>query len=110
MHVLAHYLSACMMPGSNLLQHLAPPRSSPLACDCDVPVPCAPLDLLRKFLIFGLCPFFYGAATRLPFIYYVIHLDSHFGDQITERFGSKWFPIGCFVAAYQVIRGSIVSK
>ena len=69
-----------------------------------------PLDLLRKFLILGLCPFFCGAATRLPFIYYVIHLDSHFGDQITERFGSKWFPIGCFVAAYQVIRGSIVSK
>ena len=24
-----------------------------------------PLDLLRKFLILGLCPFFYGAATRL---------------------------------------------
>ena len=61
-----------------------------------------PLDFLRKFLILALCPFLYGAATRLPFIYYVIHLDAHFGDQITETFGSKWFPIGCFVAAYQV--------
>ena len=61
-----------------------------------------PLDFLRKFLILALCPFLYGAATRLPFIYFVIHLDADFGDQITETFGSKWFPIGCFVAAYQV--------
>ena len=61
-----------------------------------------PIDFLRKFLILALCPFLYGEATRLPFIYYVIHLDAHFGDQITETFGSKWFPIGCFVAAYQV--------
>ena len=61
-----------------------------------------PIDFLRKFLILALCPFLYGAATRLPFIYYVIHLDAHFGDQITETFGGKWFPIGCFVAAYQV--------
>ena len=62
----------------------------------------SPLDFLRKFLILFLQPFCQGVSTRLPFIYYVIHLDAHFGKQIIDTFGSKWFPIGCFVAAYQV--------
>lgn len=41
-------------------------------------------------------PFFYGAATRLPFIYYVIHLDIHFD--------LSWLTIGLCVAAYQGAR------
>lgn len=57
-----------------------------------------------RFLIVYLQPFFYGAATRLPFIYYVIHLDDHFGKTILDTFGSKWLPIGFFVAAYQFAR------
>ena len=63
----------------------------------------SPLDFLRKFLILFLQPFCQGVTTRLPFIYYVIHLDAHFGKQIIDTFGSKWFPIGCFVAAFQVV-------
>jgi len=64
----------------------------------------SPLDFLRKFLILFLQPFCQGVTTRLPFIYYVIHLDAHFGKQIIDTFGSKWFPIGCFVAAFQACR------
>ena len=67
----------------------------------------SPLDFLRKFLILFLQPFCQGVSTRLPFIYYVIHLDAHFGKQITDTFGSKWFPIGCFVAAFQVKYGCL---
>ena len=77
-------------PGLCLKRHMQPSQ-----------VP-SPLDFLRKFLILFLQPFCQGVSTRLPFIYYVIHLDAHFGKQITDTFGSKWFPIGCFVAAFQV--------
>ena len=59
---------------------------------------------VRQGLVLFVQPFFYGAATRLPFIYFVIHLDEHFGERISDIFGSKWFPIGCFVAAYQFSR------
>ena len=81
-------------PGLCLKRHMQPSQ-----------VP-SPLDFLRKFLILFLQPFCQGVSTRLPFIYYVIHLDAHFGKQITDTFGSKWFPIGCFVAAFQVSRGA----
>ena len=81
-------------PGLCLKRHMQPAQ-----------VP-SPLDFLRKFLILFLQPFCQGVSTRLPFIYYVIHLDAHFGKQITDTFGSKWFPIGCFVAAFQVSRGA----
>jgi len=59
---------------------------------------------ITRFLIVFLLPFFYGAATRLPFIYFVIHLDKHFGAQITEQFGTKMLPIGLCVASYQFAR------
>jgi len=51
---------------------------------------------VRHFLMLYLLPFLYGAATRLPFIYYVIHLRGHFG--------MEWFPIGLCVASYQCTR------
>lgn len=51
---------------------------------------------VRHFLMLYLLPFLYGAATRLPFIYYVIHLRRHFG--------MEWFPIGLCVASYQGAR------
>ena len=48
---------------------------------------------LVEALLIGVMPFLYGAATRLPFIYYVIHLDGHFKlDMLT---------IGFCVALYQ---------
>ena len=43
-----------------------------------------------------LMPFFYGAATRLPFIYFVIHLVVNFDQDLL------W--VGIFVALYQASR------
>jgi len=53
-------------------------------------------DSFSKSLVIMWMPFFYGAATRLPFIYYVIHLDMYFG--------LSWVNIGLCVAAYQGAR------
>jgi len=53
-------------------------------------------DSFFKSLVIVWMPFFYGAATRLPFIYYVIHLDMYFG--------LSWVSIGLCVAAYQGAR------
>eukprot|EP00927_Polykrikos_kofoidii_P067695 TRINITY_DN63145_c0_g1_i1.p1 TRINITY_DN63145_c0_g1~~TRINITY_DN63145_c0_g1_i1.p1 ORF type:complete len:477 (-),score=52.24 TRINITY_DN63145_c0_g1_i1:59-1489(-) len=50
----------------------------------------------RHSLVLFFMPFCYGAATRLPFIYFVIHLDSHFN--------MSWMDIGYCVAAYQFAR------
>jgi len=55
----------------------------------------ATLSLL-EFLVICAMPFFYGAATRLPFIYFVIHLRNHFV--------LDFFTIGLYVAAYQGAR------
>ncbi len=41
-------------------------------------------------------PFFYGAITRLPFIYFVIHMRFHFS--------LSWEEIGLFVGSYQAAR------
>ena len=49
-----------------------------------------------EVLLIAVMPFLYGMATRLPFIYFVIHLDQHFGlDMLT---------IGFCVAMYQGAR------
>jgi len=53
-------------------------------------------DRLLTFLVMGVMPFLYGAATRLPFIYFVIHLAGHFK--------LEWWPIGLCVRAYQGCR------
>jgi len=53
-------------------------------------------DRLLTFLVIGVMPFLYGAATRLPFIYFVIHLAGHFN--------LDWWPIGLCVGAYQGCR------
>lgn len=48
-----------------------------------------------SLLVYAL-PFFYGAITRLPFIYFVIHMRFHFS--------LTWEDIGLFVGAYQAAR------
>jgi len=49
-----------------------------------------------KILLIGVMPFLYGAATRLPFMYFVIHLDGHFELSMPT--------IGLCVALYQGCR------
>ena len=49
-----------------------------------------------EFLVIGAMPFLYGCATRLPFIYFVIHLSQHFEMQ--------WLTIGFCVGGYQGCR------
>ena len=60
---------------------------------------------MAEVLLIGVMPFLYGAATRLPFIYFVIHLDQHFElDMLT---------IGFCVAMYQgsrVITSALATK
>ena len=51
--------------------------------------------LLGALVVYVL-PFLYGAATRLPFIYFVIHLSLHFK--------MSWLNVGFCVAAYQILR------
>ena len=46
-----------------------------------------------EIVVIAIMPFLYGAATRLPFIYYVIHLN--------DQFELDWLPIGLSVGAYQ---------
>lgn len=48
---------------------------------------------IAEILVIVIMPLLYGAATRLPFIYFVIHLSDHFE--------LDWLPIGLSVAAYQ---------
>jgi len=48
---------------------------------------------MAEAIVIGVMPFLYGAATRLPFIYFVIHLSGHFK--------LDWAIIGLCVAAYQ---------
>ena len=50
-------------------------------------------SFLAEVIVIALMPLLYGAATRLPFMYFVIHLSNHF---ILD-----WLPIGLSVAAYQ---------
>ena len=49
-----------------------------------------------KVLVLGVMPFCYGVTTRLPFIYFVIHLAVHFN--------MSWWTIGLCVGAYQACR------
>lgn len=51
---------------------------------------------VAEILVIVAMPFLYGAATRLPFIYFVIHLDDHFD--------LDWWTIGLYVACYQGTR------
>eukprot|EP00961_Rhodomonas_salina_P032936 443554-Rhodomonas_salina.1 len=51
---------------------------------------------VRDVLILYLMPMFYGGITRLPFIYFVIHL--------VEVFGLDWVPVGLLVGGYQACR------
>ncbi len=51
---------------------------------------------LAEVLVIGAMPLLYGAATRLPFIYFVIHL--------TTNFNVEWARIGLFVGCYQGAR------
>jgi len=48
---------------------------------------------IEEILVIGVMPFLYGAATRLPFIYFVIHLVS--------QFNLEMWTIGIYVALYQ---------
>lgn len=58
------------------------------------------MEIAAKFLlealVIGVIPCLYGCATRLPFIYFVIHLSQHFLLQ--------WGTIGLCVGAYQACR------
>ncbi|KAL9183453.1 hypothetical protein ACHAXT_004309 [Thalassiosira profunda] len=49
-----------------------------------------------ELLLIGVMPFLYGAATRLPFIYFVIRLS--------QRFELGALPIGLCVGSYQACR------
>eukprot|EP00956_Cyclotella_meneghiniana_P002780 scaffold3275_cov70-Cyclotella_meneghiniana.AAC.7 len=51
---------------------------------------------VKEFLVIGMMPFFYGSATRLPFIYFVIHLVDNFEVDML------W--VGIYVALYQASR------
>lgn len=53
------------------------------------------LDIVET-LVIGLMPFLYGAATRLPFIYFVLHLDGFFELDMLR--------VGICVAMYQGCR------
>ena len=46
---------------------------------------------INKMLVVVIMPFLQGAATRLPFIYYVIHLN--------DQFQLDWLPIGLSIGA-----------
>lgn len=54
------------------------------------------LDKTQEWLTVYLQPFFYGAITRLPFIYFVIHMRF--------AFELDWNRIGVFVGCYQATR------
>ncbi len=51
---------------------------------------------IAEILVIGAMPLLYGAATRLPFIYFVIHL--------TTIFEVEWAKIGLYVGCYQGAR------
>ena len=53
-------------------------------------------EILFQWTILYFMPFFYGAITRLPFIYYVIHLR--------KTFDLSWDMVGVFVGCYQANR------
>lgn len=48
---------------------------------------------IEEILVVGIMPFLYGAATRLPFIYFVIHLVGTF------EIDMLW--VGIYVTLYQ---------
>ena len=50
----------------------------------------------NQALLIYFLPFWYGAITRLPFIYFVIHMRNHFE--------LDWLSIGFYVGAYQAAR------
>lgn len=54
------------------------------------------LDTFESIVVIYLLPFFYGGITRLPFIFFVIHMKT--------QFLLDWIEIGLFVASYQAMR------
>ncbi len=54
------------------------------------------MEKAKIHLLVYYLPFFYGAITRLPFIYFVIHMRFHFN--------LSWEEIGLFVGSYQAAR------
>ena len=50
----------------------------------------------KLWILFYALPLFYGAITRLPFIYFVIHMRFNFN--------LTWEEIGLFVGSYQTTR------
>ncbi len=54
------------------------------------------LENVQKWNIIFSLPFWYGAITRLPFIYFVIHMRI--------QFELDWLLIGFYVGAYQATR------
>lgn len=53
-------------------------------------------DKLREWLMIYSLPFWYGAITRLPFIYFTIHMRF--------QFSMDWVAIGFMVGSYQACR------
>ena len=51
---------------------------------------------ILEIIVIAIMPFLQGAASRLPFIYYVIHLK--------DQFELDWLPIGLSIGAYQGFR------
>lgn len=51
---------------------------------------------IEEILVICVMPFLYGAATRLPFIYYVIHL--------VDNFNTDMLRVGIYVTLYQASR------
>jgi hypothetical protein len=54
------------------------------------------LKYAQQWILVYALPFFYGAITRLPFIYFVIHMRM--------AFDLDWLPIGFYVGSYQATR------
>jgi hypothetical protein len=54
------------------------------------------LKYVQQWILVYALPFFYGAITRLPFLYFVIHMRM--------TFDLDWLSIGFYVGAYQATR------
>jgi hypothetical protein len=62
----------------------------------DAPVQDQNLKYVQQWILVYALPFFYGAITRLPFIYFVIHMRM--------TFDLDWLSIGFYVGSYQATR------
>jgi hypothetical protein len=73
-----------------------PSASSRKTAKEDTPVQDPNLKYAQQWILVYALPFFYGAITRLPFIYFVIHMRM--------AFDLDWLPIGFYVGSYQATR------